>query len=60
MYLLNPRIPHEHPLSNLVALLAPELPRLPSDLPSPELGLDSASSFIIYEAVPYPHGHLGL
>jgi hypothetical protein len=60
LHIFDPRIPSEHPLLDLVQILAFEVVKYTTDLLAPQLGLHGIAGVLVYEIVPYTHGDLGL
>ncbi|KAH8157783.1 hypothetical protein CIB48_g10467, partial [Xylaria polymorpha] len=60
LHLLDTRLPPQHPIPDLVPRIPARPPAPPPDIHAAELGLDGAPRLQQHQAVPDPHGHLGL
>ncbi|KAL2255247.1 hypothetical protein VTK26DRAFT_3758 [Humicola hyalothermophila] len=60
LHALDPRLPRLDPAADVVALVAARPVGGAAALPAAQLGIDGAARLVVDQAVPHPHGHLGV
>lgn len=60
LHLLDAGLPRLHPVPHVVSLVAAQPHRPAQDIFAAKLGVHGVTCQLVHQAVPHPHGHLGL